>query len=170
MAIAAEGEGFLGRARIFRYGHSYEPIDNNHAHTPHASRCPGRQGGRWQSRSVLVACVLVCAAVAALGLASTKGPRLPSGPTRSASFATFEETARRPEGQERRYHQHQMSLLEIPRGPSLQVRVANHYQRDPNATTDLYLYPWEHIAEPHRNTTLELTQVPDGVQDGAYVM
>lgn len=69
-----------------------------------------------------------------------------------------------------RFHQQPSpSLATVERG-ALQVRVSNHYQLGENATTDLSLYPWEHLAEPYRETRLELTRVPHGVEDGANIM
>lgn len=123
---------------------------------------------------MMMACTVLCA----LGFAANKGSWLPSAPEETAvGFATTttlasEGTAGVLEEQERynRLHQHQHPSLADMRGSSLQVQVTNHYQRGEDSSMDLSLYPWEHVAEPHRETTLELTGVPEGVQDGANIM
>lgn len=152
----------------------YEPID---------AAAKGWPQTRLAKKNVMVACALVCAV--ALGYAATKGERLPwsqpSPPPSSsdqalgtlqnpASLKTAAAPMRGGEQQQQKQQQQVMpSLTTIARGP-VQVRVANSYQLEANGTTDLSLYPWEHVAEPYRDTRLELMRVPASVEDGSNIM
>lgn len=124
-----------------------------------------------------MACALVCAVVAAAAFAATRGGLLSTAPTKEEPvadlsgrtvFATDNSDAARPKVTGRREHP-SPTMATVERG-SLQVRVSNHYQLGENATTDLSLYPWEHVAEPYRPTRLELTRVPHDVEDGANIL
>lgn len=123
-----------------------------------------------------MACALVCAVVAAAGFAATRSDRLSTSPAKeeleadlggATVLATADAGAARPKEAGRR-EAPSPTLATVERG-SLQVRVSNHYQLGENATTDLSLYPWEHVAEPYRPTRLELTRVPHNVEDGAKI-
>lgn len=158
MAIAG-WPGFLDQGSGFRY----EPID--------AKRSCGALARRRRPRNVLVACALVCAVVAAVGFTVSSPSKVEpvakldgNNPTNLA----FDVGVGRPKETGRLQHS-SPSLATVERG-ALQVRVANHYQLGENATTDLSLYPWEHVAEPYRETRMELTRVPHGVEDGANIM
>ncbi len=169
MAIAGE-EGFLCYGSRYRY----EPIDSHRTGRPVVQHRPRRN-------VFVVACIFfsAVAGIVALGLAASRGSRLPTqpdevvvgsgGPT-TLHVGSSEGTGARNSVEQERYHQHQIPAARIRSGPSLQVRVANHYQLGENASTDLSLYPWEHVAEPYRETLLELTSVPEGVQGGANIM
>lgn len=162
MAFTAVQEA-LNRPTGFRY----EPI--------------GAKGGcgltrRRRPRHVLVACTLVCALLAVVACAMIRDKRLTTAPPEEDTVANLGNPASlassvgaaRPKATGR--HQYPSpSLATVERG-ALQVRVSNHYQLGENATTDLSLYPWEHVAEPYRETRIELARVPHAVEDGANIM
>lgn len=121
--------------------------------------------------------MVCCTAAAAVWFTAYKGSWLSSPPEEEKAVVRLANrtalasggAARRPEEQQQQ--QQRPSLLgNAETGASLRVRVFNHYQLGANATTDLSLYPWEHVAEPYRETTLELARLPEGVEDGANVM
>lgn len=47
----------------------------------------------------------------------------------------------------------------------MQVLVTNKYQRDDEST--MYMYPWEHVAEPVRDTRMEIASWPGKDNTGA---
>lgn len=165
MAIAGVADRFLDQGSSFRY----EPIEKR-------GGC-GVVGRRRRPRNVLVACALVCAVIAAAGFAASgrRSDRLlsssapPSEEEQPPAADLSRPTVLASTAGAKRATHPSPSLATVERG-SLQVRVANHYQVGENATTDLSLYPWEHVAEPYRETRMELTRVPHGVEDGANIM
>ena len=165
MAIA-EVPGFLEQGSGFRY----EPIDPARG----TSRCGAAR--RRRPRNVCVSFALVCAVLGILALSTSPTSReeepaaadLLGG--KPATLASSVDGAGKPRGETGRLqHLSSPSLATVERGP-LQVRVANHYQLGENASTDLSMYPWQHVAEPYRETRIELTRVPHGVDDGANIM
>eukprot|EP00752_Nemacystus_decipiens_P001330 g1320.t1 len=155
--------GLLDKGNGFRY----EPID-----------AKGSCGivRRRRPRYVMVACALVCAVVAAVGFAATRGDRVSATPVKEEPAADDGSPAVLATGvgvgspkETGRMELPSPTLATVARG-SLQVRVSNHYQLGENATTDLSSYPWEHVAEPYRPTKLELTRVPHEVEDGANII
>eukprot|EP00903_Cladosiphon_okamuranus_P007186 g6978.t1 len=147
-----------------RSGFRYEPID--------AEGSCGKLARRRGPRNVLAACALTCAVVAAVGCAlaspSKEGPVANLSGSNPTNLASNVGVGRSKETVRMR-HASSSSLATVERG-AWRVQVANHYQLGGNATTDLSLYPWEHVAEPYRETRMELMRVPYGVEDGANII